>query len=203
MANGRMSSLWVSGTATMGIFQVVLLLRLQTHQMVGQFSNETYTIFNADILLNEETREARKEIAPADLSIKMKPVSALPIVQIVSCEMLATCWNFQPSGPAQCTGICCYGTARGSCYRSPLLHAFNEVDCIRARESGVFPWGFLHPSPPRITNDVDHRRPVSQATYSSVVKCPCFRRHSLHAPNRIQKQILDKLSGRKSRDSQH
>jgi hypothetical protein len=34
-SNGRMSSLWVSGTATMGIFQVVLLLRLQTHQMVG------------------------------------------------------------------------------------------------------------------------------------------------------------------------
>lgn len=138
-SNGRMSRLWVSGTATMGIFQVVLLLRLQTHQMVGQFSNETYTIFNADILLNAGTREARKEIAPADLSIKMKPVSALPIVQIVSCEMLATCRNFQPSGPAQCTGICCYGTARGSCYRSPLLHAFNEVDCIRARESGVFP----------------------------------------------------------------
>jgi hypothetical protein len=86
-----MSSLWVSGAATVGIFQVVLLLRLQTHQMVGQFSNETYTIFNADILLNAGTREARKEIAPADLSIKMKPVSALPIIHIVSCEMLATC----------------------------------------------------------------------------------------------------------------
>ncbi len=137
------------------------------------------------------------------LSIQMKPVSALPVIQIVGCEMLATGWNLHPPRTS-----CRRGTAvrnnhlvvvhgwwrRRSCSRPrcriiaaagaelqiSLLHASDEARCVGACESWIFSSGFLYPPPSRISHYVDHRRPVRQSTSSDVEESPSFRWHSLH-----------------------